>query len=598
MPIPNPLDGLRQWQAEATQLFLDAGATDWLTSATPGAGKTTYSLNIARHMKACGWVQRIIVVCPTDHLRSQWVEAAARFGLDLRATPNHERLPRDADGCVVTYAQVAHAPAVHEARTATANTFVVFDEVHHAGDDRSWGGGVIDAFDKAVVRFSVTGTPFRSDDARIAHVTYLPNDDGELVSVANYTYGYGEALRDGVVRPVTFAVYSGNAEWTDASGASKAGVLGDWTTSRADQESTLRAALAPDGQWIKDVVQAAHDRVMRLRATTIPDAAVLIAASSQERARAYAKVWQEVTGNTAQVALSDDPDAADVVRRFRDDPDQLCLCTVRLVSEGVDIPRCAVLVWATTASTSLFFAQLVGRVVRARNPRERAIVFLPAAQPLAILAAEMETIRDHVLQPAAADQPDTAEWDDPDADTPAEPTDDTPQWEFTTGSAVLHNVVTTNRPPIPEDDTADELFGLDGLLTPEQERLVVSRAVAEQQQKAEEARRRAIAAQQDEEAYHRNNILEAQRRGVPIPADTRAVLDENLQKLHAAQSGEGMPPQQLRSAIAAAVSRRARDTHTSPAKLWATLYSAVPGPKNNTASVALLQRRYAHTRDW
>jgi superfamily II DNA/RNA helicase len=68
-----------------------------------------------------------------------------------------------------------------------------------------------------------------------------------------------------------------------------------------------------------------------------------------------------------------------------------------MVSEGVDIPRLAVGVYATSASTPLYFAQAIGRFVRARRTGETATVFLPSVPHLLGLASEMEAQRDHIL---------------------------------------------------------------------------------------------------------------------------------------------------------------------------------------------------------
>jgi hypothetical protein len=79
---------------------------------------------------------------------------------------------------------------------------------------------------------------------------------------------------------------------------------------------------------------------------------------------------------------------------------------VRMVSEGVDVPRLAVGVYATTVSTPLFFAQAVGRFVRARKRGETASVFLPSVPNLLGFASEMEVQRDHVLQRKVNDEGD------------------------------------------------------------------------------------------------------------------------------------------------------------------------------------------------
>ncbi len=74
------------------------------------------------------------------------------------------------------------------------------------------------------------------------------------------------------------------------------------------------------------------------------------------------------------------------------------MVAVRMVSEGVDVPRLSVGVYATSTSTPLFFAQAVGRFVRARKRGgETASVFLPSVPPLMVLANTMEAERDHAL---------------------------------------------------------------------------------------------------------------------------------------------------------------------------------------------------------
>jgi superfamily II DNA or RNA helicase len=74
------------------------------------------------------------------------------------------------------------------------------------------------------------------------------------------------------------------------------------------------------------------------------------------------------------------------------------MVAVRMVSEGVDVPRLAVGVYATSVSTALFFAQAVGRFVRVRQRGETASVFVPSVPVLLAFAAELEAERDHVVR--------------------------------------------------------------------------------------------------------------------------------------------------------------------------------------------------------
>ena len=73
---------LRTWQREALDSYLATSPRDWLVCATPGAGKTTFTLAVAAHLWQDHVINRVIVVCPTDHLRSQWIAAARGLGLD------------------------------------------------------------------------------------------------------------------------------------------------------------------------------------------------------------------------------------------------------------------------------------------------------------------------------------------------------------------------------------------------------------------------------------------------------------------------------------------------------------------------------------
>ncbi|MER6002397.1 DEAD/DEAH box helicase [Nonomuraea angiospora] len=387
---------LRAWQQEAFDLYFRREPRDFLTVATPGAGKTTYALRIASELIANGVIRSITIVTPTEHLKRQWADAAARvgIGIDPEFKNSQGTTSRDYTGVAVTYAQVAMHPALHRARTEARKTLVIFDEIHHAGDAKSWGDGVSEAFEPATRRLQLTGTPFRSDDNPIPFVGYEEDAEGLKRSVADYSYGYGPALDDGVVRPVIFLAYSGEMKWRTRAGDEIAATLG--TPLTKDQLSQAwRAALDPKGDWIRQVMQAADRRLTEVR-RGVPDAGGLVIATDHETARAYARHLRNITGEGATVVLSDDPGASKKIKQFAASPDRW-LVAVRMVSEGVDIPRLCVGVYATSTSTPLFFAQAVGRFVRARKRGETASVFLPSVPTLMGLANEMEVERDHVL---------------------------------------------------------------------------------------------------------------------------------------------------------------------------------------------------------
>ncbi|MBB6170348.1 superfamily II DNA or RNA helicase [Nocardiopsis mwathae] len=390
------LSGLRQWQREAYEEYFRRNPRDFLAVATPGAGKTTFALTLASELLAQHVVRSVTIVCPTEHLKKQWAEAAARFGIaiDPDFKNGQGALGRQYVGAAVTYAQVAAHPMLHRNRTEARRTLVIFDEVHHAGDALSWGDAVREAFDPAARRLCLTGTPFRSDVNPIPFVDYVQDHNGVRRCSWDYSYGYAPALADGVVRPVLFMAYSGEMRWRTSAGDELAARLGEPLTQDALAQA-WRAALDPKGDWIKKVLAAADRRLTELRNTT-PDAGGLVIATDHEAARAYARILRQITGVGATVVLSDDPTASKKIKRFAESDDRWMIA-VRMVSEGVDVPRLMVGVYATSTSTPLFFAQAVGRFVRVRRRGEVASVFLPSVPTLLEYAGEMERERDHAL---------------------------------------------------------------------------------------------------------------------------------------------------------------------------------------------------------
>jgi superfamily II DNA or RNA helicase len=391
---------LRPWQKAALDRFLGSSSPDFLAVATPGAGKTTFALTAARHHLA-ERPGRLVVVAPTAHLKAQWAAAAARFALHLDPSwsATDGALPRDMHGIVTTYQQVAtSAPAL---RSLAAGSFVVLDELHHAADDRAWGDAVRIAFEGADRRLALSGTPFRSDTRAIPFVDYHLDE-----ARPDYEYGYGDALTDrAVVRPVYFPRTNGQMEWSAPDGTVHEASFDDaLDAARASQR--LRTALSLDGEWLPTVLRSAHTRLMEVRQTH-PDAGGLVIAIDQDHARGIAELLRARFGTRATVVTSDDPRASSRIALFAQGRDPW-LVAVRMVSEGVDIPRLRVGVFATTTSTELFFRQAVGRLVRWTRgvPQQKAWLFIPDDPRLRRLADGVAEQRRHSLQRRA--RPDDA----------------------------------------------------------------------------------------------------------------------------------------------------------------------------------------------
>jgi superfamily II DNA or RNA helicase len=566
---PPPAPPLRQWQRRALTRYLAVKPKDFLAVATPGAGKTTFGLRIAAELLSERTIEKITIVTPTEHLKHQWAAAARNIGLaiDSDFRNGSGQTSSDYHGVAVTYAQVAAHPALHRVRTENRKTLVILDEVHHGGDAKSWGDSIREAFTPATRRLGLTGTPFRSDDSPIPFVTYEPDGAGFQRSKADHSYGYADALRDGVVRPVIFLAYSGEASWRTSAGEEFTARLGEPMTS----EQTARAwrtALDPMGEWIPSVLGAADTRLTQLRKSGVADAGGLVIASDMETAKAYARQLAVITGQEPTVVLSDDPKASGRIAEFAA-TEARWLVAVRMVSEGVDVPRLAVGVYATSASTPLFFAQAVGRFVRARRPGETASVFLPSVPVLLELASQMEADRDHVLGKPHREKDG---WDDEllaDANrTKDELGEEESAFTSLGASAELDQVIydgsSFGTAALAGTDEEQDYLGLPGLLEPDQVRALLQQR--QEHQLASPARQR-----KEEEPPVR-------------PASRAQSVQERLSALR----------RELNTLVAMYHHR----TTKSHGAIHGELRRACGGPPTAMATVEQLEERIATIRSW
>ncbi|MGD9606907.1 MAG: DEAD/DEAH box helicase [Leucobacter sp.] len=557
---------LRAWQEEAISRYLTAQPRDFLASATPGAGKTTFALRLASILRANRTVEQIVVVAPTEHLKLQWADGAAKVG--IRLNPNYANgdglgYGGHFHGVVVTYAQVAMKPVQHRLLTERTNTLVILDEVHHGGDALSWGDAIREAYGTATRRLSLTGTPFRSDDATIPFVEYAPQPDGSRMSVTDYDYGYERALADGVVRPVVFMVYAGEMQWQTSAGETMQARLGEGNTKDITSQA-WRTALDPAGQWISKVLHAADRRLTEVR-HHIPDAGGLVIATDHAAAKAYAELLRQLTGEDVALILSDDVGASARIEEFSASTSRW-MVAVRMVSEGVDVPRLAVGVYATSSSTPLFFAQAIGRFVRLRRRGEIASVFIPNVPTLMQLAAELEKERGHVL-----DGPGSAEdmWDAEAAELAAAEREDRASEELTEefayqaissdahfDRAVFDGSEFGGYAEVESEEELDFL-GLPGLLEPHEVRRLL------QQRQARQAKRSAA------------------RQGIVEHAPERAEPPEALHRTLGEQ-------RKLLSSLVGMYARVSGEPHGS---IHTELRRVCGGPAVAQASVTQLQRR-------
>ncbi|AWB81772.1 hypothetical protein C3B44_04820 [Corynebacterium yudongzhengii] len=577
------LPKLRTWQQEALEKFLSRRPKDFMAVATPGAGKTTLALTLAATLLRDRSVERVIVVVPTEHLKVQWSASAARLGISLDPEfTNSSAVNPSYDGVAVTYAQVGMHPFKHHAIASSRRTLVILDEIHHAGDAKSWGDGVREAYNDVNFRLALTGTPFRSDDAAIPFVRYEEDGEGHLVSRSDYTYGYSEALNDGVVRPVVFLAYSGEARWRDSAGEEYEARLGE-PLNAAQTARAWRTALDPKGEWIPSVLRAAHTRLRQVR-NNMPDAGGLVIASDTKTARAYAKMLEELTDTPVALILSDEPGSSERIEEFSQSTDEW-MVAVRMVSEGVDVPRLAVGVYATSASTALFFAQAIGRFVRSRLPGETASVFVPSVPVLLGLAENLEKQRDHVL--GKPDRPSDGLDDDllADANREKNEPDASSTYESIGAEAELDSLIydgsTYGTGTLAGSAEEQDYLGLPGLLDADQVRALLRKRQEEQLDARDE----------QERARREAQVREAKRReieGTRAPQPKKAAAEET--------ASEEVP--RLRKELNTIVSIVAGRSGRPHGAIHTEARKACGGPPTALCSAQQLRDRIAYLREW
>lgn len=411
---------LRAWQHEALDIYHQHIANDAKTllwEATPGSGKTATALQVCLHQVRTLRRARVIIVVPTAHLRLQWAQAADRFGLHLDSHfGNKSRLAADYQGLVVTYHQVAKRP--HFFAGLSRGAMVVLDEIHHAADGLLWGNSLRRAFGPAAFVLTLSGTAFRSDNNTIPFVRYE-----DEISVPDYVYPYGRAIEEGVCRSVAFFTYGGEVAWAEDEEIIQVSFTDEVHHGSASRR--LRAALDPRSGWIRRMLEDAHHMLLETRQEH-PQAGGLLVAADQEHARELAKVLAEVSHSRPTLVLSDEAEASRKIKRFAAGRSEW-LVACNMVSEGVDIPRLRVGVYATTVTTKMYFRQFLGRIVRITpEPAgvQVAYCYLPADVRLKILAEQVEREQRHHI--AAITPGEELPEDEADDEGPQEPT---PLWQ-------------------------------------------------------------------------------------------------------------------------------------------------------------------------
>jgi len=379
---------LRKWQRESLELYDQYQGKAFLVEACPAAGKSRFIAEVVQRELHKGKADAIVVVVPSAALRTQMaLDFHEETGIQLDPTWNGEGVPLihgQFKGAVITYQWLANNSSLMRNKTARQSTLVVLDEVHHAQDEKAWGSALRTAFEPATRILLTTGTPFTTNGNPIAFVSY----DEEGLAIADYSYNYGKALTDGIVRAIFFNHHQGEMVWESEDGTMKASF--EDKLSKRDVGRRLRTAIHEEKEHIGALLREGIYKLRELREDD-PDAAMLIVAQDQQHAKNLAKRMQRELGITPIVAVSQDGDAAGGAIKAFKTSQEMCIIAVDMISEGVNIPRIRVVVYATNVTTFLYFMQVLGRAMRVEQGHDdpTAWVFIPDDKRFHIFADKL-----------------------------------------------------------------------------------------------------------------------------------------------------------------------------------------------------------------
>lgn len=397
---------LHKWQRDGLEIILDRvlqGKRDGSVEAGVGSGKTRFSALFAKALLTRQTCEAVIVLTINRRCVRQWYSELRRQGIHLRALTGNsglrEGLPNDVQGYITTYHSLGSFPDLHEAFCGAKRTLAIFDEVHHLGDPEGsksdWGGKAKQAFDSAVFRLSLSGTYFRSASSeRIPFAEYQPVEgrNDQFVFSPHVKYTYGESVADALCRRVVFKPWDGQINFRREGDPAFQTARFDDPIEERQCGLRLRAALTvgPDNRMIDDMLFSANRMLGDLRRAGHANAGGIIVCTDTYQARDIKGALKAATGEEAVLVLSDEEGSSQAIDAYEKGYAPWIIA-VRMVSEGVDIPRLRVCVYLANVTERLFFNQTVGRIVRTRDgPAGEAYLYYPGDERLIDLAEEIE----------------------------------------------------------------------------------------------------------------------------------------------------------------------------------------------------------------
>jgi len=405
----------RQWQSKAielaTKLLNIRNENDMSVAAGVGSGKTYFSCGVAEIAMELGRAEQIIVVTINRRCQRQWSKQMKQLGITLKLLSGNsslkDGLPPDCAGYITTYASVGAFCDLHAAFCGTKKTFVIFDEVHHLNDaeEAKWGRAARVAFDSASFRLCLSGTFFSSNGAPIPFARMQPSNGSNDVFEydPHVNYSYGESVAEGICRRVIFKPFDGSIEYKRENDTQfRVSTFAD-NIDPKDKGLRLWASCQSKGasgqpnMMLEEMLFHANRQLMDLRTAGHERAAGLIVCSEKAQARQVRELIQRISGHRAVLVLDDEPGSDQAIDSFAHGFAPW-LVAIRMVTEGVDIPRLRVGVYLSNVVQKLTFIQFLGRVVRhfkgdqsrKGDPSGEGYIFFPGDERLMEVSISIE----------------------------------------------------------------------------------------------------------------------------------------------------------------------------------------------------------------
>jgi superfamily II DNA or RNA helicase len=360
----------RTWQDKALEKFRTHMDKHFLLDATPGSGKTIFAALAALYLFERSQIDFVLIVVPTTAIKGDrdagflgdWHKALIEITTVLK--DGQDAPPKQFRGAVITFQQLPNIIGTIETWVRNGlRLFSVFDELHHASDDNTWGDATERLGKISMRTLGMTGTCFRGDQRRITFVKYDANDK----AIADYTYSYRQSVTDHVCRKVVFLIDDSITQFM--LDEENHNIRISEAKTQDEISGATRTVFRTDHEFLPMVILKADDCLDQYRTWDLDAGGLIVCRSGKDdenderHLHRISGLMHKTLNEAPEVISYEDRDANPKIERFRKSG-QRWISAVRKISEGVDIKRLRVLIMATRPTTELLFRQIIGRVLR------------------------------------------------------------------------------------------------------------------------------------------------------------------------------------------------------------------------------------------